>query len=111
MPAVLPFVQQVRRRLLRHAQLNIVGFFGSLAISSWALRRLVLDLFSAPLLFALLPPIICGGLGGFALWKRRAALDSTAVASLLDDALIGKERFLTVVTASPSDSANTLSSF
>ena len=110
MPAVLSFVQQVRRRLLRHAQLNIVGFFGPLAICSWALSRLVLGLFSAPLLLALLPPIVCGGLFGLALWKLRTTLDFTAVASLLDDALAGKERFLTLVTAGPSDSADALSS-
>jgi hypothetical protein len=95
-PALL---QQVRDRLLRQKRLNALGFFIPLAVSSWVFGLLVLRLFSFPQLLSFLPPLICCGFLGVALWKARAAVGLETVATLIDDKVGGKDRFLTLISA------------
>ncbi len=105
--AALSFLRQVRRRLLRHRQWNAIALFVPLAVSGWALSRLVLNIFTAPPLLALAPPILCAGWFSVTVWKMRTATNPQFVASLVDDNMGGKERFLTLVTTAPSDSEDT----
>ena len=95
-PALL---QQVRDRLLRQKRLNAFGFFIPLAISSWVFGFLVLSVFSCPQILSLLPPLICCGFLGVALWKAQAAVGLETVAALVDDKVRGKDRFLTLISA------------
>lgn len=92
-------LQQVRDRLLQQKRLNTLGFFIPLAISSWVLGLLVIDILSLPHLLSLLPPLICCGFLGAALWKAQTAVDFETVAALVDDKVGGKDRFLTLVSA------------
>ncbi|HXG22534.1 MAG TPA: hypothetical protein VNN62_26115 [Methylomirabilota bacterium] len=93
-------MQQTQRRLLRHRQLNVIGFFLPLIALCWIMGRLMAEIFALLQLFALLPPLICCGLLGMALWRTRAAVKPEAVAALIDARVDGKERFLTIATAS-----------
>lgn len=98
-------IEHTSRRVLRHRQLNDLGFFLPLGIAIGALGRFVLTTFSLPVSFALVPLAICGGLLAFALWRTQKVVEQTTVAALLDEKTDGQERFLTLATC-PQTQAN-----
>jgi hypothetical protein len=102
-PATL--IERTSRRVLRHRQLNDLGFFLPLGIAIGALCRFVLAVFSLPVSFALFPLVICGGLLAFALCRTQKGVEQTTVAALLDEKTDGQERFLTLATC-PHTRAN-----
>lgn len=108
MVANLPFLQQVRTRLLRQQQLNAIGFFVPLAISSWVCGRLLSHIGFFPQLLSFLPPLICCGFLGVALWKAQAAVGLETAALFVDDKIGGKDRFLTLTTVSQSTTRESL---
>ena len=105
--AALSFLRRARQRLLRHRLLNAVAFFVPLAVSGWALSRLTLAMLAAPLLLALVAPVICLGWFSVTCWKVWTAATAQAVASLVDTHMNGKERFLTLASTSGSGSDET----
>lgn len=102
MVATLTLLQQVRTRLLRQQQLNAIGFFAPLAISSWVCGHLLWQIGSFPQLLSFLPPLICCGFLGVALRKAQAAVNLETTALFIDGKIEGKDRFLTLTTAPQS---------
>jgi len=98
-------IERTSRRVLRHRQLNDLGFFLPLGIAGGVLCRVGLTAFSLPATFALIPLAICGGFLAFALWRAQKVVEQTAVAALLDEKTGGQERFLTLATC-PQTQAN-----
>lgn len=108
MSAGSALLRQAHDQLLRQKRLNAVGFFVPLAVSSWVLSLLALSLFSFPWSLSLLPPFICCGFLGVALWKAQAAVNLETIAALIDDKVGGKDRFLTLISASQETTKNVL---
>jgi len=91
-------IEHTSRRVLRHRQLNDLGFFLPMGVTFGALCRFILTTSSLPVSFALVPLAICGGLLAFALWRTQKVVEQMTVAALLDEKTKGQERFLTLAT-------------
>ncbi len=100
MPSALALIQQTGQRLARYKQLNVLGIFLPLTITSWVAGYFVSKLLELPHTFAILPTILCGVGLGIALWKIRMSDDAESIAALLDNKMHGQERFLTLVSTS-----------
>ncbi len=99
-PAVL--IEHVSRRLLRHRQINALGFFLPFAIVVGIVCRIVLSIFSLPALLAVVPLALCGGVFAVTLWRSYQVAEQEPVATLLDEKTRGQDRFLTLVTYPPT---------
>lgn len=93
-----PLIERTSRRVLRHRQLNIVGFFLPLTMAAVIISYMLLERFALSLLLMLIPVVVCSGFMALALWKARKAVKREAVAVLLDEKTDGQERFLTLAT-------------
>lgn len=99
MSPALTLIQQSRRRLVCHKQLNVLGIFLPLTIIIWIIGFGISKLISIPHLWVILPIIFCGAGLGVALWKVRTIVGNEEnVAALLDDKMQGKERFITLIS-------------
>lgn len=99
MSPALTLIQQSRRRLVWHKQLNILGIFLPSTIIIWIIGFGVSKLISIPHFWVILPIIFCSAGLGVALWKVQTVVGHEEnIAALLDDRMQGKERFLTLIS-------------
>ena len=91
-------IERTGRRLLRHRQANVLGFFLPLAIVAVMACRVLLAAFSFPALLVLIPLALFAGVLTVALRRARKAAEREIVAALLDEKTGGQERFLTLAT-------------